>query len=280
MYRKAQLLGVNRSLLYRKRADRTARIAQDNEIEMRLQELAVEFSGGGYRMLTGHLSREGLPVNSKRVRRIMRNAGLFKRKKRRWVKTTDSEHGLKVFPNLIKDTRPTGLDQIWVADLTYIRLPRGFCYLAAILDAYSRRVIGWHVSQEIDAALAIAALDRALETRRPAPGLIHHSDRGVQYACKDYIERLKTARARPSMSAKGTPRENAQAESFFRTLKTEEVYMQEYQTLAEVRSSVAHFIEDIYNRKRLHSALKYVPPAEFEATINLNPPSMNTEVVV
>lgn len=280
---KAQLLGVHRSLLYRKRVDRSARVAQDNEIEVRLQELAIEFSGGGYRMLTGHLGRldpDAPPINSKRVRRIMRRAGLFKRRKRRWVKTTDSEHGLKVFPNLLKNTRPTGLDQVWVADITYIRVPGGFCYLAAILDAYSRRVIGWHLSSQIDGALAATALDKALERRKPAPGLIHHSDRGVQYACKDYIKRLEAAGAKPSMSAKGAPRENAQAESFFRTLKTEEVNLQDYQNLADARASLARFIEDVYNRKRLHSALKYVPPAEFEANVKATRPSTSTGVGV
>jgi putative transposase len=281
--RKAQLLGVHRSLLYRKRADRSAHVAQDNEIEVRLQELAIEFSGGGYRMLTGHLGRldpDSPPINSKRVRRIMRKAGLFKRRKRHWVKTTDSEHGLKVFPNLLKNTRPTGLDQVWVADITYIRLPGGFCYLAAILDAYSRRVIGWHLSSQIDGALATMALDKALETRKPAQGLIHHSDRGVQYACKDYVQRLEAAGAKQSMSAKGAPRENAQAESFFRTLKTEEVNLQDYQNLADARASLARFIEDVYNRKRLHSALKYVPPAEFEAQVKATRPSTSPGIGV
>lgn len=158
----------------------------------------------------------------------------------------------------------TGINQAWAADITYIRLPQEFVYLAVLLDAYSRRVVGWALSRRIDSELALAALERALPEREPAPGWIHHSDRGVQYACGAYVKRLEAVGAQISMSAKGTPRENAQAERFFRTLKEEEVYLQEYASLEEAERAIGHFIEAVYNEKRLHSALGYRPPTEFE----------------
>ena len=168
-------------------------------------------------------------------------------------------------PNLLRGADLTGLDQAWVADITYIRLPTTFAYLACILDAFSRRCIGWHLSQFIDTQLTLRALDQALAGRRPAPGLIHHSDRGVQYASAAYVARLTGAGARASMSARGNPYENARAESFFKTLKREEVYLKEYRTFEEAQTNVAQFIEEVYNTKRLHSSLGYRPPAEFEA---------------
>ena len=199
----------------------------------------------------------------------MREQGLLCRLKRRWVKTTDSAHGLRTFPNLLKDAKASDLsrlDQVWVADITYVRLGEGsgFCYVAAVLDAFSRRVVGWHISRAIDAALVLAVLEKAMTGRNPTPGWIHHSDQGVQYACRGYVERLLAAGARISMSRKGCPRDNAQAESFFRTLKVEEVYLQEYASFAQASACIGQFIEDVYNQKRLHSAIGYVPPAEFE----------------
>jgi len=270
--RAAALLGVSRSLVYRKKADPSLKTASDRRLQDRIEELALEFPCIGYRMITHHLARDGARVNSKRVRRIMRTAGLFRRRRRRWIKTTDSEHGLKVFPNLTKGLRPDGMNQIWVADITYVRLPHGFCFLAVVLDAYSRRVIGWRLAEEIDAALAVAALEMAIRARCPPPGFVHHSDRGVQYACRDYVDRLAQHGARISMSAKGTPRDNAQAESFFRTLKTEEVYVQDYQTFHEALLCLERFIEQVYNQKRLHSSIGYLPPIEFEHQI-INRPS-------
>jgi transposase InsO family protein len=269
--RAADLLGVSRSLVYRERADPSPRLDLDRQLQNRIEELALEYPCIGYRMVTHHLAREGTPVNSKRVRRVMRTAGLVKRRRRRWVKTTDSEHGLKIFPNLMKGYPPTGLNQVWVADITYVRLPNGFCFLAVILDAYSRRVIGWRLAEEIDASLAVAALEMAIRARCPPPGFVHHSDRGVQYACRDYVDRLIAHAARISMSAKGTPRDNAQAESFFRTLKTEEVYVQDYQSVAEARLCLEHFIEQVYNQKRLHSSIGYRPPIEYEDHIKQRP---------
>jgi transposase InsO family protein len=198
----------------------------------------------------------------------MREESLLCQLKRRWVPTTDSGHGLTTYPNLLPQTPLSGLNQVWIADITYIRLPHGFAYLAAILDAYSRRVIGWALSRWIDTALTLAALDHALATRPVAPGLIHHSDRGVQYASGAYVERLQERDIRISMAARGNPYENAQVESFFKTLKSEEVYLKDYHDIAEAQQQLARFIEDVYNTKRLHSALGYRPPAEFESLLS------------
>ncbi len=270
--RAADLLGASRSLVYRHEPDRSESQTAERRLQKRIEELALEFPCSGYRMITHHLFREGNVVNSKRVRRIMRTAGLIKRRRRRWIQTTDSDHGLKVFPNLTKGSKPEGLNQVWVADITYVRLPNGFCFLATRLDAYSRRAIGWRLGEIMDADLAIAALEMAVRNRCPPVGFVHHSDRGVQYACRDYVDRLTTWGARISMSAKGTPRENAQAESFFRTLKTEEVYLQDYQSFNEARLCINRFISDVYNQKRLHSSIGYKPPVEFEDQINQDRP--------
>jgi putative transposase len=240
-----------------------------SEVALRdaIEHLVLEFPGYGYRRVTAALQRAGWEVNHKRVLRLMRQECLLCQLKRRWVRTTDSEHGLRVYPNLLAGCGwrgLSGLDQAWVADLTYIRLPGGFCYLAAILDAFSRKVVGWNLSDRIDAELALGALEKALKRRQPATGWIHHSDRGVQYACRDYVGQLEAAGARISMAAKGTPRENAQAESFFRTLKHEEVYLNDYEDYRQAEQALGRFIERVYNEKRLHSSLGYRPPSEFE----------------
>jgi transposase InsO family protein len=233
-----------------------------------VERIVLEFGGYGYRRVTAQLRREGWQVNHKRVLRVMREESLLCHLKQRWTRTTDSAHGLRTYPNLLKEKTANGLNEIWVADITYVRLPQGFCYLAAILDAFSRKVIGWNLSETIDARLALGALEAAVQTRQPQAGFVHHSDQGVQYACRDYVERLEAAGAQVSMSGRGRPRDNAQAESFFRTLKTEEVYLQEgqgYSTVAEARKRLGQFVEVVYNQKRLHSSLGYVPPDEFEA---------------
>lgn len=264
--RACQLLGVNRGSYYRIREE-PAPHATDLALRQAIEQVVLEFPAYGYRRVTKCLQREGRSVNHKRVLRLMREESLLCQLKRRWVRTTDSEHGLTVYPNLLKQAgwrSLSGINQAWVADITYIRLPGGFCYLAAILDAYSRRVVGWALSEAIDAGLVVTALEQALQTRQPAPGWIHHSDRGVQYACRDYVQLLEGAGARISMSAKGCPRENAQAESFMRTLKHEEVYLQDYQTFTEAKQTIGRFIEAVYNEKRLHSSLGYRPPSEFE----------------
>jgi putative transposase len=268
------LLEINRGSFYRAgRSDRgpapvpAGRLApgsSDLALRAAIESVVLAFPGYGYRRVTHHLQREGWAVNHKRVLRVMRKESLLCQLKRRWVKTTGSEHGLRVYPNLLRHERPTGLDAAWVADITYIRLREQFVYLATLMDAFSRRVIGWCLSPEIDRHLVLTALERALATRQPAATWIHHSDQGVQYVCGAYAERLLSAGARISMAAKGTPLENAQAERFFRTLKQEEVYLHDYQTFAEAEASIGRFIEDVYNQKRLHSALGYRPPTEFE----------------
>jgi putative transposase len=266
------VLGVNRGSYYRGLPLGTPPPPTSWEVALRdtIEQIVLEFPGYGYRRVTAARNRAGWGVNHKRVLRVMRAECLLCQLQRRWRRTTDSEHGLRVYPNLLSGCgwrRLTGLDQAWVADLTYIRLPRGFCYLAAILDAFSRRVVGWNLSERIDAELAVTALEAALKSRKPRAGFIHHSDRGVQYACRDYVGRLEAAGARISMAAKGTPRENAQAESFFRTLKHEEVYLTEYDDYRQAKQALGRFIERVYNEKRLHSSLGYRPPSEFEELV-------------
>jgi transposase InsO family protein len=260
-----RLGGVSRSWLY-ERANAPDHATRDVALRDAVEEIVLEFPGYGYRRVTHALAREGWEVNHKRVLRIMRQESLLCQLQRHFVVTTNSQHRWRRYSNLIKDAVIDHLDQVWVADITYIRLPTAFVYLAAILDALSRRCVGWELSRCIDTRLTLAALDRALTTRQPAPGLIHHSDQGVQYASSDYVARLEEVGAQVSMAAKGNPYENAQAERFWRTLKHEEVYLTEgYQTEEEARRNIGQFIEEIYNTKRLHSALGYRPPAEFEA---------------
>jgi len=255
---------------YKPRVDEVKR-RQDADIRERLEELALRFPRYGYRRMTAQLKREDFRVNHKRVLRLMREADLLCRTKRRFVRTTDSNHPYRVYPNVYGDTIITGVDQVWVADITYIRLLNGFVYLAVILDAYSRRVVGWALSRHIDAALTCAALRAAIAARNPSAGCIHHSDRGVQYAADDYIEILEEHKFIISMSRKGNPYDNAQAESFMKTLKVEEVYVSEYRTFTEVQERIGEFIELIYNQERLHSALGYVSPVEFEQGIKSAP---------
>jgi transposase InsO family protein len=264
-------MGLARSsYYYQPRGASPAKLQADADLRHRIEEIALRFSRYGYRRMTRQLQREGFPVNHKRVLRLMRASDLLVKCRRKWVSTTDSRHGFRVYPNLYAQTRPTGLNQLWVADLTYVRLRWEFVYLAVILDAFSRRVVGYALSHSLEASLTVAALQSALADRRPAPGCIHHSDRGVQYACDDYVKLLTDAGLRISMSRRGSPYDNAQAESFFKTLKHEEVNLSEYRNLGEAASSIGAFIEQIYNRERLHSALGYLPPAEFEH--NLHPP--------
>jgi putative transposase len=220
------------------------------------------------------LSREGWQVNHKRILRIMQEESLLCHLKKRFViATTNSRHRFPVYPNVLAGVVLHAPDQAWVADLTSIRLRSAFVYLACILDAFSRRCVGWHLSREMTTQLTLTALKQAIAERGPQPGLIHHSDRGVQYASYEYVEQLQQIGAQISMSSVSNPYDNAKAESFFKTLKQEEVYLKEYDSFADAEANLAVFIEQVSNRKRLHSSLGYVPPVEFEATYILVPGS-------
>ena len=238
----------------------------DADLRDKIQSIALRNRFYGYRRIGRELSRlHGLQVNHKRLRRLLREDNLLCLRTKPFVPyTTNSRHEFPIVPNLTRGLVPTGLDQIWVADITYVRLAAQFVYLAVVLDAYSRKVVGWALADHLEASLAIEALDRALAARNPLPGLIHHSDRGVQYACAAYAERLEARGARVSMSRAGNPYDNAKAERFMRTLKEEEVNGKTYASLDEARRRIGDFLETIYNRSRLHSALGYKPPVEFE----------------
>jgi transposase InsO family protein len=238
--------------------------AGDLDLRDEIQKIALEMPSYGRRRIAAELKRRGWKANHKRVHRIMREDNLLCLRHRKFVVTTDSNHQHRVYPNVAAGMELTALNQLWVADITYIRLEAEFVYLAVILDAFSRRVVGWALDRTLEAVLVIAALRRALEERQPAPGLVHHSDRGVQYACGDYTDLLKQHQITISMSRKGNPYDNAACESFMKTLKYEEVYRQEYRDLAEALASIGEFIDRTYNEKRLHSALGYRPPEEFE----------------
>jgi len=254
------------SYYYKPRRD-ASKEEDDERIGVRIEELALEYPRYGYRRMTAQLRREGFIVNHKRVLRLMREKELLVKPRKGYVRTTDSAHGMRVYPNLYSRRTFGRVNQAWVADITYVRLGNGFCYLAAILDAYSRRVVGWALSRNIDSALVIEALSRAIEERDPPRRVIHHSDRGKQYASDDYIKLLKSRKFRISMARKGNPYDNAQAESFMKTLKAEEVHLAEYVSLADAAERIGAFIERVYNGKRLHSALHYVPPVEFELSL-------------
>jgi len=266
--RMCALAGVSRASYYR-HWRRAAPRREQIELRDVLQRLAVAHRHYGYRRLNALLRREGWAVNHKRVLRLMRTDNLLCLRRRAFVPaTTDSRHDWRVVPNLARGMQVTGLDQLWVADITYLRLLEEFAFLAVVIDAFSRRVVGWAVEVHLRAALAVAALQMALSARRPQPGqLIHHSDRGVQYACAEYSALLAAHGIQPSMSRVGSPYDNAKAESFMSTLKREEVDGRAYRTAHEARRSIGSFIEEIYNRQRLHSALNYLAPADFEATV-------------
>jgi len=234
------------------------------DLRNEIQQIALRWPAYGYRRIHAELVRGGWTVNHKCVLRLMRIDNLLCVRRRKFILTTDSGHSLPIYPNLAKDLALNSIDQLWVADITYIRLQLEFVYLAVLLDAFSRRCIGWALQRSLEAALALEALRMALGQRRPKPGLVHHSDRGVQYASHDYTRLLEQHGIRISMSRTAAPYDNAQAESFIKTLKYEEVYRTEYRDLEDARASIREFLENVYNRERLHSALGYCPPVEFE----------------
>ena len=265
--RMVELGRVSRPGFYRFLSGSPAATHDDMDLRDAIQRIALEWPSYGRPRITAELRRQGWVVNPKRVYRLMRQDNLLCVRKRKFVVTTDSHHDRKIYPNLARDLVLTGVDQLWVADLTYIRLAEEFVYLAVILDAYSRRVIGWALDRTIEDDLAIAALRMALAQRMVLPGLVHHSDRGSQYASGDYTDLLKDNGIVISMSRKANPWDNATCESFLKTLKYEEVLRNEYRDLADARASIREFLEKVYNEKRLHSALGYRPPVEFEQTL-------------
>lgn len=259
------LAQVSRASFYR--FSEEAKPDRDMDLRDAVQRIALEWPSYGRPRITAELRRRGWTVNPKRVYRLLREDNLLCVRKRKFVVTTDSNHGRKVYPNLAAGLVLTGIDQLWCADITYVRLREEFVFLAVILDAFSRRVIGWALDRNMEDELTLTALRMALSRRSIQPGLVHHSDRGSQYASNDYTDLLKTHRIDISMSRKGNPWDNAACESFMKTLKYEEVLRTEYRDLAEARASIPAFLEKIYNQKRLHSALGYLPPAEFEAQL-------------
>jgi putative transposase len=260
-------MGISRSTYYAVPQDSTSSALKresDAALRSAIENVVAEWSAYGYRRVTHELRRRGIVANHKRVARIMREEALTPRRMRRFLATTDSNHAEPIYPNLALGFRPSGPNQLWVADITYIRLRSGFVYLAVLLDAWSRRVVGYAVGNTLVVRLTLAALNAAVEDRNPQPGLIHHSDRGAQYAAKPYRDRLGELAIRGSMSRKANPYDNALAESFMKTLKHEEVLAFNYDTIDDVKRRLPRFIDEIYNARRLHSALSYMPPDEFE----------------
>ncbi|MEA3485149.1 MAG: IS3 family transposase [Candidatus Aerophobetes bacterium] len=265
MQRGCELMKIARATFYYKAKEKSLeKLKEEMDLRDRIEKICLDFPRYGYRRVTKQLQREDWIVNHKRVLRIMRENDLLCRIRKRIIKTTDSDHSYPVFPNLIKDLITTSINQVWVSDITYIRILTDFIYLAVILDLYSRKVIGYALSRHIDTKLTLSALRMAISDRNPAPGCIHHSDRGVQYASSEYVNELRNYDFEISMSRKGNPYDNATCESFIKTLKDEEVYLWEYRTIEDAQRRIPHFIKDVYNEKRLHSALGYLPPNEFE----------------
>lgn len=253
----------------------------DKDLESRICDICLEFPGYGYCRVTKHLHREGLTINHKKVSRIMRKKGLQCRPRKKWVRTTDSNHEFRIYSSLVRDMHISAINQVWVADITYIHILARFVYLAVILDVYSRKAIGYALSRRIDISLTLNTLRMAIDNRQPKPGCIHHSDRGVQYASADYVKELEFYGFQISMSRKGNPYDNAYAESFIKTLKSEEVQPWEYRTMEDVQKRIPCFIEDAYNQKRLHSSLGYRPPCEFEKMLPLtHNPCQDTLIVL
>jgi putative transposase len=274
--------GVSRAGYYRNLSERQPE-EENMEVRTAIHEIALgHHRRYGYRRVAAELRRRGLAVNHKRVARMMREDNLLAIRQRRYVITTDSEHDLEVYLNLAGRMNLSAPNQLWIADLTYIRLNREFVYLAVVLDKWSRRVVGWELDRTLAARLAVSALERAIGERRPGPGLVHHSDRGIQYASKEYVRLLEQHQMTPSMSRPANPYDNATCESFMKTLKQEEIYCREYRDLEDLRAHIGEFLDSYYNTRRLHSALGYRTPVEFEeqsgtpeSEVLLNAPKMS-----
>lgn len=261
-----QTLGMTRPA-YRHWVGHRNQKKKDKKLLKQIHKIAGDFPTYGYRRITEQLKRQEITVNRKKVLKTMKKHGLLAKQKKRFKpKTTNSEHNLHVYPNLIKNLKITDLNQVWQSDITYVILQRGFVYLAVIIDRFSRKCIGWQLSRNIDSQLCLDALQKALRSRKKLgiKGLIHHSDRGVQYACNEYVALLEQQGIKPSMSAKGYAYDNAHAESFIKTVKYDEVHLNEYRDFNDAYQNIKKFIEEVYNRKRLHSAIGYKPPAEYE----------------
>ena len=258
---------VSRSGFYRFDGDAKPSLGTDMDLRDAIQRIALQWPSYGRPRITEELRRQGWTVNPKRVYRILREDNLLCVRRRKFVVTTNSNHDRKIYPNLASQMVLTSVDQLWRADITYIRLQDEFVYLAVILDAYSRRIIGWALDRTLEDELTLTALRMAITRRVVRPGLVHHSDRGSQYASNDYTDLLKEHGIDISMSRKANPWDNAACESFMKTLKYEEVHRNEYRNFAEARAAIHEFLERVYNRKRLHSALGYLPPAEFERNL-------------
>jgi len=248
---------------------------KDADIRGKIEQIRVTFKRAGYRPLLRHLKRSGVEIGETKLRRIIKKFELQIPPHKKFVRTTNSNHDCIIYPNHIKGMVIDNINQVWASDITYIRINNGFVYLAAILDLYSRKTIGWAISKRIDGALAIDALNMAIQRRGPPKGVIHHSDRGVQYLCDDYVEVLKKNFFHISCSAKGNPYDNAWLESFMKTLKYDEIYMGSYETYLDVVEKLPAFIEEVYNKKRLHSSIGYLPPEEFEKLIETNYKDVN-----
>lgn len=258
------------SFYYKPKKKPLEQLKEKMDLRDRIEKICLDFPKYGYRRVTKQLHREKWIVNHKRVLRVMRENDLLCRVKKRRINTTNSNHSYPVFPNLVKKLTLTSINQVWVSDITYIRILTAFVYLAVILDLYSRKVIGYALSKHMDTKLTLSALQMAISDRNPIPGCIHHSDRGVQYASSEYVNELRRHGFQISMSRKGNPYDNATCESFIKTLKNEEVYLWEYRTVEDAERRICHFIKDVYNEKRLHSSLGYRPPNEFEQLLMEN----------
>ena len=261
--RMCELVRVSRASFYRSLKEQRP-AEEETEVRSTIQQIALEHRRRyGYRRICAELRRRGMQVNHKRVLRMMRKDNLLALRKRRFMVTTNSNHKFEVYNNLARRMKLSGVDQLWVADITYIRLKAEFVYLAVILDAFSRKVVGWALDRTLGNRLTVSALERAIAQRRPRPGLVHHSDRGLQYARGEYVAVLEKFGIVASMSRPANPYDNASCESFMKTLKREEIYANRYENLEQLRTNIEEFIEQYYNRQRLHSALGYRSPEEF-----------------